>query len=179
VRAARRWSRARGLTEWRLEATAVGRTRGWPTERPVGRARRPLVHAGALALSPWPGPTVNVGRLVAGTADFVLTWAAITRSGHAAPAHVVPDRALAEGELRFLSPADGRGSRGRTLGARRQLSAVAQCVLAFRSASPFHRWILTARAPTGAPDGRAAARNVSSSSSRGIAADLVPELLET
>jgi glutamate carboxypeptidase len=53
------------------------------------------------------GPTVNVGRLVAGDASFVDDLAnAASLLGTERQLNVVPDRAVAEGEARFLRAAE-------------------------------------------------------------------------
>jgi len=89
------------------------------------RARRPLGLAywqgrSALAAAadwaaqaqrmsePGPGVTVNVARLVAGDTDFVNGLAAnFALLGTSRRRNVISDRAVAEGEARFLSPAEG------------------------------------------------------------------------
>ena len=61
-----------------------------------------------------PGVTVNVARLVAGDADFVNGLAANhALLGTSRRRNVVSDRAVAEGEARFLTAADGLRILGR------------------------------------------------------------------
>jgi glutamate carboxypeptidase len=125
----------RGLTEWRLEATGRGAHSGlayWSGRSALAAAADWCTRA--LSLSrPGPGPTVNVGRLVAGTADFVLDLGRHHQMlGTPRQLNVVPDRALAEGELRFLSPADGREVEAALSALADSLSREHQVVLAFR-----------------------------------------------
>jgi glutamate carboxypeptidase len=100
----------RGMFNWRLEAR--------------GRAAHSGLHywqgrSALIAAAGWcceveahsdraGGPTVNVGRLVAGDASFVDDLAAhssLLRTDQ--QLNVVPDLAVAEGEVRFLRSADG------------------------------------------------------------------------
>jgi glutamate carboxypeptidase len=99
----------RGLTEWSCQATGRASHSGlayWE-----GRSA-----AAALAEFAWraqclsergPGVTVNVARLLAGDADFVdgLT-ANHVLYGTSKRRNVISERAGAEGEVRYLSPAD-------------------------------------------------------------------------
>jgi glutamate carboxypeptidase len=100
----------RGMFNWRLEAT--------------GRAAHSGLHywqgrSALIAAAGWcceieahsergGGPTVNVGRLVAGDASFVDSLAErAALLGTDQQVNVVPDRAIAEGEVRFLRREDG------------------------------------------------------------------------
>lgn len=101
----------RGMFQWRLDVrgraahsglhywhgrSALTAAAGWCVEAEVHSARDG-------------GPTVNVGRLVAGDATFVdnlpVSHALL---GTEQQLNVVPDRARAEGEARFLRGHDGR-----------------------------------------------------------------------
>ncbi|MEL7060797.1 MAG: M20/M25/M40 family metallo-hydrolase [Acidobacteriota bacterium] len=79
---------------------------------------------GAQNLARRDGPTVSVARLVAGEADFVERLAECADLlGSSRQINVVPDRARAEGEARFLNPADGRALREAMERLRQELAA--------------------------------------------------------
>ena len=103
----------RGLTEWRLEVTGRAAHSGlayWSGRSALVAAADWCRRAQALS-RPQGGPTVNVGRLVAGTADFVDALDAHhDLFGTSRQRNVVPDRARAEGEVRYLTPGDGRAA---------------------------------------------------------------------
>jgi len=99
----------RGTFHWRLRVTGTGAHAGnayWQGRSALEAAAEWCLAARALA-APGPGPTVNAGRLVAGDASFVDDLA-----GHAGllgtprQVNVVPDRAVVEGEARFLRGED-------------------------------------------------------------------------
>jgi len=100
----------RGLTEWRLDVTGRASHSGlayWQGRSALAAAADWAARAQALSES-GPGPTVNVARMVAGDADFVgglATHHALL--GTSRRRNVVSDRAVAEGEARYLTPADG------------------------------------------------------------------------
>ncbi|HEV2853401.1 MAG TPA: M20/M25/M40 family metallo-hydrolase [Thermoanaerobaculia bacterium] len=95
----------RGMFQWRLEAHGQAAHSGlhyWEGRSALAAAARWAVKAEALS-SRDGGPTVNVGRLVAGDATFVDDLAAsASLLGTERQLNVVPDRAVAEGETRFL-----------------------------------------------------------------------------
>lgn len=95
----------RGMFQWRLEARGQAAHSGlhyWEGRSALTAAARWAVKAEALSRRDG-GPTVNVGRLVAGDATFVDDLAASTALlGTERQLNVVPDRAVAEGETRFL-----------------------------------------------------------------------------
>jgi glutamate carboxypeptidase len=104
----------RGMFQWRLEVRGTSAHSGlhyWDGRSALAAAARWVTEAEALS-GRQGGPTVNTGRLVAGDASFVDGLA----TNHAflgtdRQLNVVPDRAVAEGEVRFLYPHD----RGKTL----------------------------------------------------------------
>lgn len=99
----------RGMFDWRLTVSGQAAHSGlayWEGRSALAAAARWCVEAQALS-RPNGGPTVNVGRLVAGDASFVDNLAvAHSLLGSDRQLNVVPDRALAEGEARFLRPAE-------------------------------------------------------------------------
>ena len=114
----------RGLTEWRLEIRGTPAHSGlayWTGRSALAAAADWCGHAQNMS-RPGLGATVNVARLVAGDADFVLQ---LERHhdllGTSRRRNVIPDHALADGEIRFLSSRD----RERTL---RRLQALADRV---------------------------------------------------
>lgn len=100
----------RGMREWRLEVRGRASHSGlafWDGRSALAAAARFSLDAAALS-RPGPGPTVNVARLVAGSADFVghlRDHAGLV--GTPRQLNVVPDRAVVEGELRFLKLTEG------------------------------------------------------------------------
>jgi glutamate carboxypeptidase len=100
----------RGLTEWSLEVTGRAAHSGlayWAGHSALAAAAEWSAQAQALSQH-GPGPTVNVARLVAGGADFVGELGLHHEMlGSSRQRNVVSDRAIAEGEIRFLSAADG------------------------------------------------------------------------
>ena len=79
----------------------------WQGRSALDAAAEFCLEARRLA-APDQGPTVNAGRLIAGDKSFVEDLAAgASWVGTARQINVVPDRALVEGEARFLRRADG------------------------------------------------------------------------
>jgi glutamate carboxypeptidase len=99
----------RGLMEWRLIARGVAAHSGlayWQGRSAIAAAARWTAAAQALS-EPGRGPTVNVARLVGGDAEFVDGLDEHhDLVGTTSRLNIVADRALAEGELRFLTLAD-------------------------------------------------------------------------
>lgn len=95
----------RGMFQWRLDARGQAAHSGlhyWEGRSALNAAARWAVRAEALSRRDG-GPTVNVGRLVAGDTTFVRDLAASASVvGTERQLNVVPDCALAEGETRFL-----------------------------------------------------------------------------
>jgi glutamate carboxypeptidase len=100
----------RGLFEWRLEVTGRAAHSGlayWQGRSALAAAADWAAQAQRMS-EKGPGPTVNVARLVAGDSDFVNGLAMhFALLGTSRRRNVISDRALAEGEVRFLSPEDG------------------------------------------------------------------------
>lgn len=95
----------RGMFGWRLTVKGQAAHSGlhyWQGRSALAAAARWCVEAEALSRRDG-GPTVNAGRLVAGDAGFVEDLAsAHDLLGTDRQLNVVPDRAVAEGEARFL-----------------------------------------------------------------------------
>lgn len=100
----------RGLTEWRLEVRGRAAHSGlayWSGRSALAAAAEWSARAQALSQR-GTAPTVNVGRLLAGTEDFVERIATNhAMLGSSRQLNVIADRAVAEGEIRFLSAEDG------------------------------------------------------------------------
>jgi glutamate carboxypeptidase len=100
----------RGLFEWRLEATGRASHSGlayWQGRSALAGAADWAARAQRLS-EPGRGVTVNVARMVAGDTDFVDTLPHHhALLGSSRRRNVVSERAVAEGEARFLSPSDG------------------------------------------------------------------------
>jgi glutamate carboxypeptidase len=100
----------RGLVEWRLDVTGRASHSGlayWQGRSALAAAADWSAQAQRMS-EPGPGPTVNVARLVGGDTDFVNGLAAHhALLGTSRRRNVISERALAEGEVRFLSPDDG------------------------------------------------------------------------
>lgn len=100
----------RGLTEWRLELTGRAAHSGlafWEGRSALTAAAEWCILAHRLS-RPGRGATVNIARLLAGTHDFVDALPSGARFlGTSSQRNVVPDRAIVEGETRFLSPKEG------------------------------------------------------------------------
>lgn len=102
--------RRRGMVHWRLHV----RGRGAHAGNAFWHGRSALAAAGAWsaaaeALSePGDGPTINPGRLVAGDTAFVDALDAQAHLlGTNAQINIVPNRAIVEGEARFLRRVEG------------------------------------------------------------------------
>jgi glutamate carboxypeptidase len=99
----------RGLAEWKLEVSGTPAHSGlayWTGRSALAAAADWCARAQGLSRR-GEGPTVNVGRMVGGGADFV---GALAKNhdllGTSRQLNVVSDRAVAEGEIRFLSTRD-------------------------------------------------------------------------
>ncbi len=100
----------RGMRNWRLTVSGTPAHSGlhyWQGRSALAAAARWCAAAEALS-GRGGGPTVNVGRLIAGDAAFVSDPAGNAGLlGTESRLNVVPDRAIAEGEFRFLRVAEG------------------------------------------------------------------------
>jgi len=99
----------RGLLEWKLEMRGRASHSGlayWSGRSALAAAADFCAKAQALSERAT-GPTVNVGRIVGGGADFVRDLGRQhTMLGSSRQLNVVSDLAVAEGEMRFLTTAD-------------------------------------------------------------------------
>ena len=106
----------RGMFNWRLTVKGKAAHSGlhyWEGRSALAAAARWTVEAQALSRRDG-GPTVNAGRMVAGDAGFVENLAkAYTLAGTDSQLNVVPDRAVVEGEARFLRPGEEPGLEAR------------------------------------------------------------------
>ncbi|HXU29415.1 MAG TPA: M20/M25/M40 family metallo-hydrolase [Thermoanaerobaculia bacterium] len=100
----------RGMRNWRLIASGTPAHSGlhyWQGHSALIAAARWCAAAEALSARGG-GPTINVGRLIAGDAGFVSDPAGNAGLlGTESRLNVVPDHAIAEGEFRFLRAAEG------------------------------------------------------------------------
>lgn len=103
----------RGLTEWTLEVTGKAAHSGlayWQGRSALSAAADWCYRAQRLS-APGPGRTVNVARIVGGSADFVDALGAnVGLLGTSRQLNVVSDRAVAEGEFRYLTAAEGESA---------------------------------------------------------------------
>lgn len=100
----------RGMRAWRLEVQGRASHSGlayWDGRSALAAAAAYSLEAAKLSQT-GRGPTVNVARLVAGSADFVGQLRDRAELvGTSRQLNVVPDRAVIEGELRFLKLSEG------------------------------------------------------------------------
>jgi glutamate carboxypeptidase len=124
----------RGMFQWRLEARGQAAHSGlhyWDGHSALAAAARWVVEAEALSRRDG-GPTVNVGRFVAGDTTFVEDLAAsASLVGTERQLNVVPDRAVAEGEARFLRAAEQAGIAQRLEALARDVAVATGTSLAF------------------------------------------------
>lgn len=106
----------RGMFQWRLQVRGQAAHSGlhyWEGRSALAAAAHWVVQAEALSQRDG-GPTINTGRLVGGDATFVEDLnAAAPLLGTERQLNVVPDRAIAEGEARFLRAEESAGLRRR------------------------------------------------------------------
>jgi glutamate carboxypeptidase len=106
----------RGMFDWRLTVKGQAAHSGlhyWEGRSALAAAARWCTEAQALSTRNG-GPTVNVGRLVSGDASFVENLAtAHALLGTERQLNVVPDRAIVEGETRFLRASEETRMEGR------------------------------------------------------------------
>jgi glutamate carboxypeptidase len=113
----------RGMFPWRARFQGKSAHSGlhfWQGRSALDAAARMAVGARGLSIE-GRGRTVNPARLVAGDGNFVEELAANAAIlGSERQVNVIPDRAVLEGEARFLRPAEGTATAGelRQLGQR-------------------------------------------------------------
>ncbi len=116
----------RGLTEWQLQVVGRASHSGlayWAGRSALAAAADWCLRAQRMSV-PGPGRTVNVGRLVAGTADFVdRLGESHELLGSSGQRNVIADRAVADGELRYLSSAEGIAAMGELADLARRVAA--------------------------------------------------------
>lgn len=104
----------RGMMEWTLDVRGQASHSGlayWSGRSALAAAADWCAQAQAASRR-GNGPTVNVGRIVGGSTDFVDALGQhAAMLGSSRQLNVVSDRAVAEGELRFLTAADGQAMR--------------------------------------------------------------------
>jgi glutamate carboxypeptidase len=112
----------RGLTEWQFSVEGTPAHSGlayWQGRSALVAASAWCVRAQKMS-RPGPHVTVNVARIVGGDRDFVLDLGRHNDLlGTSRRRNIVSDRAVAEGEIRFLS----RGDRDRALARLQRLTA--------------------------------------------------------
>jgi glutamate carboxypeptidase len=100
----------RGMFQWRLEVHGQAAHSGlhyWQGRSALSAASRWVLAAEAFSRRDG-GPTVNAGRLIAGDTTFVDDLAgSAALLGTEQQLNVVPDRAVTEGEARFLRASEG------------------------------------------------------------------------
>lgn len=125
----------RGMFDWHLEVRGQAAHSGlhyWQGRSALAAAAAWCVEAEALSRRGG-GPTVNVGRLVAGDASFVENLAERHNLlGTDQQLNVVPDRAVVEGEARFLRAAEAAEIAGRLEALARQVAGRTGTGMAFR-----------------------------------------------
>lgn len=124
----------RGLAEWKLEVTGRSAHSGlayWNGRSALAAAADWCARAQALS-RPGSAPTVNVSRLVGGSADFVERLGRTAAMlGSSRQLNVIPDRARAEGEFRFLTAADEAGIREDLAALTKQVAAAHEVTISF------------------------------------------------
>ncbi|HEX7186384.1 MAG TPA: M20/M25/M40 family metallo-hydrolase [Thermoanaerobaculia bacterium] len=125
----------RGMFDWHVEVRGQAAHSGlhyWQGRSALVAAAAWCVEAEALSRRDG-GPTINVGRLVAGDASFVESLAERhTLLGTDQQLNVVPDLAIVEGEARFLRAAEAEGVAGRLESLARRIADRTGTELTFR-----------------------------------------------
>ncbi len=124
----------RGMFDWHLQVRGQSAHAGnayWSGKSAIDAAAAWCVEARRLA-KPDGGPTVNVGRIVGGELGFVDDLAGSAELvGTSRQVNVVPDRALVDGEARFLGRTDGDELRDAMNGLATRLAAEHRLEMAF------------------------------------------------
>ena len=133
----------RGLTEWALEVRGKAAHSGlayWQGRSALAAAADFCAEAQSYS-KPGPHPTVNVGRLIGGTREFVEDLPKnYDLFGSSRQLNVIPDRARAEGEIRYLAEEDRDSLLARLDDLAEAVAAEYQVEIAFaggRSVPPF------------------------------------------
>jgi glutamate carboxypeptidase len=128
----------RGMFQWRLQVRGRSAHSGlhfWQGRSALVAAARWCAEAAALSRPG--GPTINTGRLVAGEAGFVDSLAANAGLvGTDQQLNVVPDRAIVEGEARFLRLAESSGLAQSLASLAAEIAAVTETEMIFESGPP-------------------------------------------
>jgi glutamate carboxypeptidase len=129
----------RGLFDWRLEVHGRSAHSGlhfWQGRSAVAAAAAWCAAAARLS-RPGPGPTVNVGRFVGGDQTFVADLGAgQALLGTPRQLNVVPDRAIVEGEARFLRADEGAEMALRLAALASETARESGCEMTFHSDTP-------------------------------------------
>lgn len=126
----------RGIFEWRLDVHGRAAHSGlhyWQGRSALVAAARWCTDAAALSRRDG-GPTINTGRLVAGDTTFVEDLGhAASLLGSERQLNIVPDRAIAEGEARFLRAAEAEELRCRLEGLAQEVAAATGTTIRFQA----------------------------------------------
>lgn len=131
----------RGMFDWHLTVQGRAAHSGlhyWQGRSALTAAASWCLEAESLSQREG-GPTVNVGRLVAGDASFVGNLAEKhLLVGTDQQLNVVPDRAVVEGEARFLRSAEGEEIAQRLETLAQEVAATTETALTFRRQPTIH-----------------------------------------
>jgi glutamate carboxypeptidase len=146
----------RGMFDWRVDVRGVAANSGlhyWRGRSAVEAAARWSASASAISRRD-EGPTVNVARLVGGERGFVEDLGgSYGLLGSHRQLNVVPDRALIDGEARFLRPAEGEEIAGRLERLAAEVAEATGCEVSVRrgetvppvdARGPYSGWTLRA-----------------------------------
>jgi glutamate carboxypeptidase len=142
----------RGIFQWRLDVRGRAAHSGlhyWEGRSALVAAARWCVDAAALSRRGG-GPTINTGRLVAGDTTFIDDLGAgAALLGTERQLNVVPDRAVAEGEARFLRASEAEGLARALEGLAAETAVATDTEIDFKSSAvippvdphgPFRHW---------------------------------------
>ena len=125
----------RGMFDWRLTVTGLAAHSGlhfWQGRSAIDAAARWTAFAVATS-RPGDGPTVNAARLVGGDRGFVEDLPrAHSLLGSHRQLNIVPDRAIVEGEARFLRATESEGIERRLRELAAELAEATGCSLELR-----------------------------------------------
>jgi glutamate carboxypeptidase len=124
----------RGLTEWKLDVKGRASHSGlayWSGRSAAAAAASWSARAQALSKK-GSAPTVNIGRIVGGGEDFVTRLGEHHGMlGSSRQLNVVSDRAVAEGEVRFLTEADSVAILGQLRGLAEEIAGEHEVEMTF------------------------------------------------